>query len=143
MNIHRYLFLPVFLFCTASLVSQPSPWRDAAVSIDGPEGEGRHALRGYRSLEIDASLLETVFSNRLTDTFELLLPLPEGGFSRFRLWPSAVMPPGLAARFPRVRAFAGAGAGGARLRLERTPRGLRAMVLQTGRDYFIEPSTGG
>jgi hypothetical protein len=74
-------------------------------------------------------------------SFELSLPLPEGGFARFRVVESAVMEPGLAKRFPMFKTYLGQGIDNpsATARLDITSRGFRAQVIANSHTSYIEP----
>ena len=103
----------------------------------------------YRTLRLDeaafASLVETA-PRELTDDARgrkvvLSLPLPEGGFARFRIEDSPIMEEALAAEFPELRTFRGQGLDdpSATLRFDWTPSGFHAMVLRAGSTLFIDP----
>ena len=77
----------------------------------------------------------------------LELPMPYGGTERFRVWESSIMEPGLAARFPEMRTFAGQGIDDptATIRFDYNPYfGFHAQILSpvTGRIY-IDPFARG
>ena len=69
------------------------------------------------------------------------LPSPDGSFERFRVVDSPVMEPGLAARHPEIRTYAGRGIDDptAGVRFDLTPLGVHAAVRGAGRDWFIDP----
>ena len=71
---------------------------------------------------------------------DVSLPMPYGGERRFRLRPSAVMAPALAARYPSIRTFAGHAidAPGDRLRLEFGPDGVGAMLFSSDGVVVLE-----
>ncbi|HET9314828.1 MAG TPA: hypothetical protein VFQ51_04525, partial [Vicinamibacteria bacterium] len=107
----------------------------------------------YRTLRLDevafASLVEKA-PRELTDDARgrkvvLSLPLPEGGFARFRIEDSPIMEEALAAEFPDLRTFRGQGIDdpSATLRFDWTPNGLHAMVLRAGSTLFVDPRTQG
>jgi hypothetical protein len=72
----------------------------------------------------------------------LELPMPDGKTARFHVWESSIMEPGLAAKFPGIKSFAGQGIDDptATIRMDWTPRGFHAMILSdiTG-TIFIDP----
>ncbi|MEE8523771.1 MAG: zinc-dependent metalloprotease family protein, partial [Thermoanaerobaculia bacterium] len=76
---------------------------------------------------------------------EVALPLPDGGEERFLVTESPVIEPGLAARYPRLRSFAGQGLDrpAATVRFSWTPRGLDALVLAPGKSFFVTPYRRG
>ncbi|MDO7874710.1 M12 family metallo-peptidase [Hymenobacter sp. ASUV-10] len=72
----------------------------------------------------------------------LALPLPDGRTARFALRQTAVMAPALAARYPAIRTYSGAGLDDATasLRLSLEPGGLHAQVLSaTAGPVYLDP----
>ena len=57
---------------------------------------------------IDVSLHETSPNAQVVETV-LTLPLPEGGYGRFRILESPIMAPELAARYPEIKTYRGQG----------------------------------
>ncbi|HSU28213.1 MAG TPA: hypothetical protein VLJ68_07520, partial [Chitinophagaceae bacterium] len=83
---------------------------------------------------------------RATQGLVLDLPMPDGRFSKFKVWESPVMEPGLAARFPEIRTYAGQGIDdpSATLRMDYNPYfGFSAQVLSTTGDVYIDPYSHG
>jgi hypothetical protein len=75
----------------------------------------------------------------------LFLPLPEGGFGRFRIVDSPVMEKGLADKYPDIRTYLGKGIDDpyATVRLDITPAGFHAMILTVSDIIFIDPFAKG
>jgi hypothetical protein len=72
----------------------------------------------------------------------LALPLPDGRTARFALRETAVMAPALAARYPAIRTYSGAGLDDATatIRLDLTPAGLHAQILSaTSGAVYLDP----
>lgn len=68
------------------------------------------------------------------------LPLPGGGSSRFTLVDSAVLPPGLAARYPGLRSMIGHDAEGRTARIDLDVAGaVHARVSDATGDWFVQP----
>jgi hypothetical protein len=69
------------------------------------------------------------------------LPLPDGTVRAFRFVDAPVMEPELAASYPRIRTFRAWDESdpGVTVRFDRTPRGLRAMILWPDGAAFVEP----
>ncbi|MEM8997432.1 MAG: reprolysin-like metallopeptidase, partial [Acidobacteriota bacterium] len=131
-----------------------SPWRDAgdrAAKSAPPEISAVH----FRALELDDAALtqvlaeapvEDAYGRRTTDDGAVLaLPLPEGGFERFRVIESPIMAPALAEKFPEIKTYRGQGLDdpSATVRLDRTPHGFHAMVLTSRGRIFVDPWTRG
>jgi hypothetical protein len=102
----------------------------------------------YRLFKLDPHALD-IFLKRVpaefsiaaeADPIVITLPLPNGSFGRFRVEESSIMEPNLAARYPDIKAYKGRGLDDptARVRFERTPDGLHAMVLSASGAFLID-----
>ncbi|HWQ35117.1 MAG TPA: zinc-dependent metalloprotease family protein [Blastocatellia bacterium] len=71
----------------------------------------------------------------------LSLPLPDGGFTRFRLVESPMMEPQLAAQFPQLRTFNGQGIDdpAATMRCDLSPRGFHAIAILAQGTVYVDP----
>ncbi len=69
------------------------------------------------------------------------LPHPDGGFQRFSIVDAPVMEPGLAAKHPEIRSYAGRGVDdpAANLRMSITPLGVQASVRSPKGAWYIDP----
>ncbi|TAE51871.1 MAG: propanediol utilization protein, partial [Bacteroidetes bacterium] len=70
------------------------------------------------------------------------IPLSDGKLIRFRVWESPVMEPGLSARYPGIRTYAGRALDdpAMTLRFDLTPQGFHAMIFtQQQGTVFIDP----
>jgi hypothetical protein len=74
-------------------------------------------------------------------TFLLALPDPEGKFQRFAVNDSPVMEPGLAAKHPDIKTYAGKGIDdpSATVRFDLTPQGFHASVRGQSGAWYIDP----
>lgn len=74
-------------------------------------------------------------------TFILSLPSPTGEFKRFSVHDSPVMEPGLAAKHPDIKTYAGNGIDdrGATIRFDLTPLGFHASVRGPSGTWYIDP----
>jgi hypothetical protein len=83
-------------------------------------------------------------ANRSTQTAEgivITLPLPNGTFARFLVQESSIMEPELQRQFPEFKSYRGQGIDDPSMtvRFNQTPLGFDAMVLSSGRTFYIDP----
>ena len=105
--------------------------------------------QAYRTLQLNrsalANLLATAppeFSGPIkTKGTELQIPLPSGGFGRFRIQESPIMEPELAAQFPQIKTYVGQGIDDptATMRIDFTPQGFHAIILSASGQIYIDP----
>jgi trimeric autotransporter adhesin len=103
----------------------------------------------FRALALDraglSGLLESApreFSSAARlNPLVISLPDPAGGFQRFRVVDAPVIEPGLAARHPHIRSYAGRGVDDptATLRLSVTQLGVHASVRARRGNWYVEP----
>ncbi|MCG8456421.1 MAG: M12 family metallo-peptidase, partial [Holophagales bacterium] len=159
------IFVAFFAAAYPAHASGDGLWTDLpAASLRGPDKADPSPVR-FRALELDLALLEDrlagapaeaptevldpraleakVAAGHVADTV-LELPLPLGGFGRFRIVESPIMAPELAAKFPGIRTYRGIGLDepAATARLDLTPAGFHAMVLSPRGDVYIDPYGG-
>jgi Metallo-peptidase family M12B Reprolysin-like/Secretion system C-terminal sorting domain len=119
---------------------------------------GKHDLNPdkYRSISLDVESIKSflwalpieknIIYNRKS-TPVLSLPMPDGTIGRFNVWESSIQEPGLEAKFPEIKTFAGQGIDDpyATIRFDYSPYlGFHAQILSavTGRIY-IDPYARG
>ena len=120
-------------------------------------GEGEFTVAGdrwivpqaYRTVGLNVEALNTVLAAApmeftpaaAVSDVVLELPLPEGGYGRFRIVESPVMAPELAAMFPEITTYAGQGLDDptATTRLDWTPTGFHAIIFGLSGTIYIDP----
>ncbi len=145
----RITLFVLFLFAAALLPAQPAAlWQDAEEPAR-PEGQRVIVPEKHRLLRLDAAaMLEHLAqapaekSVKAPDSgFILELPAPDGRLQRFRICESPILAPGLAKRFPGIKTYLGKGVDSptAWARLDYTPQGFHAFVLDGENTFFIDP----
>jgi len=119
----------------------------AAVSARGEKAAV--AATRFRAVTLDklslAGVLQAAPAERSTAARQsplvIVLPDPAGGFQRFAVVDSPVMEPGLAARHPEIKTYAGRGIDDptASLRMSVTPLGMQASVRAASGAWYVEP----
>lgn len=147
----------VVLLISLSMVLIPAVAApEAGLWRDIPGGPGIATPSGaplpdrYRLVALDDDLMaERLAAAPMEGTGEpgtiLELPLPGGGFGRFRVQESPILAPALGARYPEIRTFAGRGIDdpAATLRADRSPAGFHAIVLSSAGTLYVDPLRGG
>ena len=143
-------FVAISVILASGVQADPSYWQDSPQRDLESAKLARTAPlpADYRLLTVDLEqLTETLDSNarRGGTPVTIELPHPEGGFSAFEMYPSEVMSPELAAKFPEIRAYKGYSVEGvqASVQLEITPRGVTAQVLSPGNRWMLDPVSAG
>lgn len=75
----------------------------------------------------------------------LELPMPDGTVEQFGVWESPIMEPGLAAKFPTIKTYAGKSLerSGVTVRFDHTPEGFHASVQAPGATVHLTPYVAG
>jgi hypothetical protein len=98
----------------------------------------------FRRVTLDAdALAESTRASRGSARRIVALPLPDGGMTDVELEDSAVLPPGLAARFPALGSLKGHDGDGRQVRLDITADGLYASVRDREGDWMVQPEAAG
>lgn len=157
-KMYKHSFTVLFLFCCSlSLTAQNaffSPVAENAISISNNSKRVIIPSK-YQASTTNITQLRNFLwslpsgknvSNR-NETPVLELPMPDGSIARFHVWESSIMEPGLAAKFPEMKTFAGQGITDpyATIRFDYSPYfGFSAQILSaaTGR-INIDPYARG
>lgn len=126
-------------------------WRDVKGSEIPLVGPRLITPIAARTVAMDYELLQTTLarapaersSGRSTTVIEL--PLPDGRNISFRVFETAVMAPGLAARYPSIRTYAGTAVDDPFTtgRFDIGPRGFHGMISGPGGVVYIDPLSRG
>ncbi|MFZ2362100.1 MAG: reprolysin-like metallopeptidase [Anaerolineae bacterium] len=134
-----------------TLPAQPAAvlWNDADERSFTPAGERWIVPQQYRLVELNVPALQSLLAAAplegtpaaVESDLVLALPLPEGGFGRFRIVQSPVMAPELAAKFPEISTYAGQGLDDptATTRLDWTSAGFHAIIFGLSGTVYIDP----
>ncbi len=127
---------------------------DLFVGVDRVSGARNGATTHFEAsrfaafdLKLDAlkSALETApmefTPEAATSALTLALPTPDGTFERFKVVDAPVFEKGLGEQFPEIRTFRGVGVDSptASVRLDYTPLGFHAQVLDGAESFWIDP----
>jgi len=154
MRLKRFALLAGFgAILLSSLASAASLWTDVDESTIAARGErfiepglGRTMTLNLAAMRSQLSAAPVEGQAYAPDSpFELELPLPEGGFGRFRVVESSIMEPELAKRYPMLKTYLGQGIDNptATVRFDLTSRGFRAQVIAATHTVYIEPFQRG
>lgn len=144
------IVLAVMLSTNVNLNAQSSSyWYDISISEVQSQGMRVIVPDKYRVLTLSLTEIRNVLYNapKEKDVYPgnsntiLYLPLPDGGFGRFRIVDSPVMEKGLADKYTDIRTYLGKGIDDpyATVRLDITPAGFHAMVMTVSDMIFIDP----
>ncbi|MDB2434395.1 M12 family metallo-peptidase [Luminiphilus sp.] len=123
----------------------------------GIDGDEAHAQRlgtekqsvgkgTSRLLRIDLRRLRSqVVAASSASSFNIALPAPDGTEEQFNVRSSSVMPPGLAERYPTIKAYEGVAMDdpSVTIRMEITDKGLSAQILGPNKRWLIDPADDG
>ena len=113
-------------------------WRGAVTPSAADRAQRLISPSKARYVDVDSEALAAALnqappeSAALTDGLLLDIPMPDGQSVRFRLFETAVMATGLAARYPQIRTYVGQGVTDptASARFDIGPRGFHGMVFR-------------
>ena len=118
-------------------------------NITGDVGKRVIVPQKYRTLKLDVEGIKSFLWSLPTEKTMLLsrnsspvleLPMPDGTTARFHVWQSSIQAPGLEAKFPDIKTFAGQGIDDpyATIRFDYTDFGFHAQIISaaTGNIYI-------
>jgi Metallo-peptidase family M12 len=151
----QYTFLSIAAIGTFSIsvvgLAAPSMlWHERSAQVDNDTRQLNATLSDYRSLSLDLAALRARL-NDAPDEYRgsagLLLDLPksDGSYQTFSVYRTAVMAPGLAARYPQIRSFAAVALDQPQVHasLDDSPLGFNVMIRATDGVTIIRPTQMG
>lgn len=130
-------------------IGQVSHWSAMKISGDLSWDDRPELPNRYRSLSLDIEQFSAQLatapleSDETQSPLQISLPMPDGENQHFLIQASPIMEPGLAAKFPQIRTYAGRGVEDptATLRITDTPHGIGCMILSAEGAVLVEPAT--
>jgi hypothetical protein len=119
----------------------PAATADARVDIKATKFKTYGVDRQQLSARLSQARMEFTAASAQNAAPEITLPRPDGSFARFRVEEIAIMEPGLAAKYPDIKAYRGRGVDdpAAVLHLDVNPLTLHAQVLSPAGTWYIDP----
>jgi hypothetical protein len=150
-TVYHFFFTVIAVLCVSfPLSAQNRFFKDDGANTAKPTAGQQMILpEKFRAVGLETEALrnflwslpaETAINKTLATVMEL--PMPDGKMARFRVWESSIMEPGLAAKFPEMKTFAGQGIDdpNATVRLDYNPYfGFHAQILSPNGRVFIDP----
>lgn len=122
-------------------------WLDVSAEASGKERAV--TAKRFRAITLDRLSIKGLTANAPMERTQaarlnpiiLSLPDPAGGFQRFSIAESPVMEPGLAAKHPEIKTYAGRGIDDktASIRMDISPLGLHASIRSKNGAWYIDP----
>jgi uncharacterized repeat protein (TIGR01451 family) len=149
----------VGLALTAGMVADPASgsasagrgvWAHVKGSIPNKHHGHRRAIKAkhFRAFKLQRAAIASALAQAPAESsaeadpaLTIAIPAPNGGFERFAVRESPVMEPKLAAKYPRIRTYAGEGISDptATIRISVTPLGFQASVRGRQGSWYIDP----
>ncbi len=108
----------------------PQAWRALSLDLDAMRNYLRHAPMEFTA---DAQ----------NQPLELMLPMPDGTMHPFQVWESPIMEPGLAAKYPMIKTYAGKSQTnpGTTIRFSCSPQGFSSIVHTGSATALVAPNS--
>lgn len=143
-TITTFLFLTLYLYPIVR--GQMSYWSETA-ERNIPQPDIKTTKSVFYDLQIEnmrtvlESVPERIPGERQKSDFFILLPTPEGFVDTFEIFKTALMHPGLQAKYPGISTFSAIKKNNPAViaTLDITYRGVHAMVFEEGKQWFIDP----
>ncbi|WNJ15938.1 reprolysin-like metallopeptidase [Pontibacter sp. G13] len=134
----------LWAMCCSSLFAQSNAanfWQDAPISTRAQRSHVAYQVDDFRSLTLNESLMKRFLQTVAQQPQELVIPLPDGTLSTFRIHRNRTMSPGLQAKYPELMTFSGVEVGNPAntIQLEWTPNGFTGQILGTEGTIVLDP----
>lgn len=108
----------------------PQAWRAQSLDLDAMRNYLRHAPMEFTTAAQNEPL-------------ELVLPMPDGTMHPFNVWESPIMEPGLAAKFPMIKTYAGKSKvnPGTTIRFSCSPQGFNSIIHTGTATILVVPNS--
>lgn len=149
------LTILIFFTTSFSVFAQNNFFTDAGQNVN-PKTTGHREIipEKYRTSTLNIPKLLNFLSSLPSEknvvnkkqTPIITLPMPNGASAKFYVWESSIMEPGLAAKFPEIKTYAGQGIDDpyASIRFDYNPYfGFHAQILSANGDTYIDPYAKG
>ncbi len=149
------MYKKIFLFfiIISPLCFSQTLWKEVVESNLTFNGERVIIPLQYKVIELDTALMRRLLreapmefsSDAFNNPAEILIPIPDGTYQKFKFWESPTMEQELQEKFPEIRTYTGQGIDDpyATIKMDFTPHGFHAMILSPNGRVFIDPYSKG
>jgi hypothetical protein len=152
MRIHLPLLLSILFFFgnfSHPLNAQINFWQEESSKSSPSDLSPDIAVKKFRLLRLNIALFKAEWSktpkltlNKIDESNQIwLLPLPDGGWGRFKVIENQLLTPDFAKLMPEIKTFNAIGLDDpqATAKLDWTPQGFHGLVLSPQGDIYIDP----